>query len=69
MKGHYPMDGSTESPTSHIDHLEPAQLDSHTRRPVAPAVLSRRARAGLWALRVFVLIVTAMIIYTFVTHL
>jgi len=63
------MDRSAESPTRPIDHLEPAQLDTHTRRPLAPAVLSRRTRAGLWTLRVFVLTVTAMIIYTFVTHL
>ena len=60
---------SEEPPTRHIDHLEPAQLDAHARRPVAPAALSGRTRAGLWALRVFAFIVTAMILYTFITQL
>jgi len=36
---------------------------------VAPAALSGRTRAGLWVLRVFALIVTAMILYTFITQL
>jgi hypothetical protein len=32
-------------------------------------VLSRRASAALWALRVFVVVVSAMVIYTFVSQL
>lgn len=31
--------------------------------------LTRRATAGLWALRVFVLVVSAMVIYTFLSQL
>jgi len=45
--------------------LERDQLVAETSLPVAPAVLSAHARAGLWALRVFVLLVSAMVIYTF----
>jgi len=52
-----------------IAHLERDQLVAETFRPVAPARLSRRVRAGLWALRVFVVIVGAMVIYTFIARL
>jgi len=60
---------ATAAPTRHTEHLEPAQLDAHARRPVPPAALTARTRAGLWALRVFVLIVSAMVIYTFIAQL
>jgi len=36
---------------------------------VPRAPLSARARAGLWALRVFVVIVSLMVIYTFAEQL
>jgi len=48
-----------------VMHLERDQLVAETSRPVPPAELSARVRAGLWALRVFVLLVSAMVIYTF----
>ncbi len=64
-----PSDHPGEAATRHLDYLEPGQLDAHARRPVEPAALTGPTRAGLWVLRVFVLIVTAMIIYTFVTQL
>jgi len=57
-----------EAATRHVNYLEPAQLEEYARRPVEPAALTGHIRAGLWALRVFVLIVTAMIIYAFVTQ-
>jgi hypothetical protein len=49
--------------------LEPDQLVVDKRRRVPRARLSRRATAGLWALRVFVLVVSAMVIYTFFARL
>jgi hypothetical protein len=52
-----------------IMHLERDQLVAETSRPVPRAPLSARARAGLWALRVFVVIVSLMVIYTFVEQL
>jgi hypothetical protein len=48
--------------------LEPDQLVADKSRPVPRAQLSRRAKIGLWALRVFVLVVSAMVIYTFVSQ-
>lgn len=50
-------------------NLERDQFVAATSTPVARARLSARARAGLWALRVFVVVVSAMVIYTFVARL
>ena len=52
-----------------IAYLESDQLVAERSRPVARARLSRRASLGLWLLRVFVVIVSAMVIYTFVSGL
>jgi hypothetical protein len=52
-----------------IMHLERDQFVAETSRPVPRAPLSARARASLWALRVFVLIVSLMVIYTFAEQL
>jgi hypothetical protein len=52
-----------------IMHLERDQFVAETSRPVPRAPLSARARAGLWALRVFVVIVSLMVLYTFVSQL
>jgi hypothetical protein len=52
-----------------IEYLERDQLVSGTMVPVAPARLSGHARAGLWALRVFAVVVSAMVVYTFVAQL
>lgn len=52
-----------------IMHLERDQFVAETSRPVPRAPLSSRARACLWALRVFVVIVGLMVIYTFVDQL
>ncbi len=49
--------------------LERDQLVAETSRPVSRVALGRRARAALWALRVFVLVVGAMVIYTFIAAL
>lgn len=52
-----------------IMHLERDQFVAETSRPVPRAPLSARASAALWALRVFVVIVGLMVIYTFVAQL
>ncbi len=49
--------------------LERDQLVSDRSRRLARAPFSRRAIAGLWALRIFGLIVGAMVIYTFFSQL
>jgi hypothetical protein len=52
-----------------IMHLERDQFVAETSRPVPRAPLGARANAGLWALRVFVVIVSLMVIYTFAAQL
>ncbi len=52
-----------------IMHLERDQFVAETSRPVPRAVLSARATAGLWTLRVFVVLVSLMVIYTFIDQL
>jgi hypothetical protein len=52
-----------------IMHLERDQFVAETSRPVPRAPLSASASAGLWALRVFVVLVSLMVIYTFVAQL
>jgi hypothetical protein len=49
--------------------LERDQLVADKAHPVPRAHLSPRTRAALWALRVFVLVVSAMVIYTFFSQL
>jgi hypothetical protein len=49
--------------------LEPAQLTAAVRRPVPRAQLSRRAMTALWALRLLVVVFSAMVIYTFFSQL
>ena len=52
-----------------VMHLERDQLVVATSRPLPRAALSRRAALALWALRAFVLVVSAMVIYAFVEQL
>lgn len=52
-----------------IAYLESDQLVAERSRPVPRARLGRGANVGLWALRVFVIVVSAMVIYTFVAQL
>jgi hypothetical protein len=52
-----------------IMDLERDQIVAATSRPVPRATLSSRATAGLWALRVFVVLVSLMVIYTFFDQL
>lgn len=52
-----------------IMHLERDQFVEETSRPVPEAELGAGTRAGLWALRGFVLAVGAMVAYTFIAGL
>ena len=52
-----------------IMHLERDQFVFETLRPVPRAPLGARALAGLWALRAFVVLVSLMVIYTFIYQL
>ena len=52
-----------------VEELERDQLVEATSRPVGRAALGRYAAGALWALRVFVLVVGAMVIYTFIDQL
>lgn len=51
------------------NYLEADQLAAETSRAVPPAVLTRRALVGLWALRVFVIVMGAIVVYVFVSGL
>jgi hypothetical protein len=52
-----------------VIHLDRDQLVTETSRPLARAALSTRAAAGLWALRAAALLVSLMVIYTFIDQL
>ena len=52
-----------------IMDLERDQFVAETSRPVARAPLSAPTVAGLWALRVFVIVVSMMVVYTFIDQL
>ncbi len=52
-----------------IMHLEPDQFVAETSRPVPRAQLRRGAIVALWALRVFAIAVSVMVIYTFIDQL
>jgi hypothetical protein len=49
--------------------LERDQLVADRRRPLPPANIGRRAQVALWALRIFVLLVGLMVIFTFCAQL
>jgi hypothetical protein len=51
------------------EYLEQDQFVADKARPMTRARMSGRARAALWALRVFVIVVSLMVIYTFVSQL
>ena len=52
-----------------IMHLEPDQLVTETLRPVPRATLGGGAKMGLWGLRFFCVLVSLMVIYTFIDRL
>lgn len=53
----------------HVLHLERDQLVTETSRPLPRAALGAPAAAGLWAIRVFVVLVSLMVVYTFIDQL
>jgi hypothetical protein len=52
-----------------VMHLQRGQFVAETSRPVPRAALSARATAALWTLRVFAVLVSLMVIYTFIDQL
>jgi hypothetical protein len=52
-----------------IMHLERDQFVAETSRAVPRAALSARTTTALWVLRVFVVLVSLMVIYTFFEQL
>lgn len=50
-------------------YLEADQLVAETSRPVARASLRVGAETGLWALRVFAVVMSVLVIYVFVSQL
>ena len=52
-----------------IRHLERDQIVAETSRPLPRARLPAGVAAGLWALRIFVVLVGLMVIYTFIAQL
>ncbi len=66
---HAPM---IDAPSDHEDligFLERDQLVADTSRPVPRALLPARVRGALWALRVFAVLVSLLVIYTFIHRL
>jgi hypothetical protein len=51
------------------NYLELDQLVTDKARPVPRRVFSPKADAGLWLLRVFAVVLTAMVVYTFVVQI
>jgi hypothetical protein len=52
-----------------IEYLESDQLVRERSRPVERRPMNRRVALALWTLRVFVIVVGAMVIYTFIARL
>ena len=52
-----------------IDGLEPDQVVAATSRPFGRYRPGRALNAALWAVRVFVLLIAGMVVYTFVVSL
>jgi hypothetical protein len=69
--------GATDAPTGGEERdgqelvmfLERDQLVADTSVPLPRAHLGRRANLGLWTLRVFVIMLSGMVIYTFASQL
>jgi hypothetical protein len=68
---------ATTDPTLHenerdqelVMFLERDQLMADTSLPLPRAPLSKRANTGLWALRVFIILISIIVIYTFAAKL
>jgi hypothetical protein len=62
-----PADGKAEEGL--VMFLERDQLTADTAIPVTRARMTPRLKTTLWALRVFAVVVSAMVIYTFAANL
>jgi hypothetical protein len=67
--GNLDLEGQERGEEELIMHLERDQFVAETSRPMPRAPLGWLASTGLWALRVFVVVVGAMVIYTFIASL
>ena len=63
----YRPEGDRESQL--IESLEPDQLVAAVAKPLPRLQLSRTVRIALWAVRIFVLIISALVVYTFIVKL
>ena len=52
-----------------VGYLERDQLEEAMDKRLPPAELGGWSRAGLWVLRIFVIVVGAMVVYTFIAGL
>ena len=52
-----------------IESLEPDQLVAAVAKPLPRLHLSRPVRIALWAVRIFVLIISSLVAYTFIVKL
>jgi len=52
-----------------IEALEPDQLVAEVSKPLPRLRLSRSVRISLWAVRIFVLIISALVVYVFIVKL
>jgi hypothetical protein len=52
-----------------VEFLERDQLVADRSRPLVRAPLSGRAKAALWGLRVFTVMLSVMVLYTFASQL
>jgi hypothetical protein len=67
--GEFPVHPQAAAEEELIMHLEPDQFVAETSRAVRRARLRPGAVFALWALRVFAVVVSAMVIYTFIQQL
>jgi hypothetical protein len=63
----YRPEGDRESQL--IESLEPDQLVAAVAKPLPRLQLSRTVRIALWAVRIFVLIISVLVVYTFIVQL
>ena len=63
----YRPEGDRESQL--IQSLEPDQLVAAVAKPLPRLQLSRTVRIALWAVRIFVLIISVLVVYTFIVQL
>jgi hypothetical protein len=63
----YRPEGDRESQL--IESLEPDQLVAAVTKPLPRLQLSRTVRIALWAVRIFVLIISVLVVYTFIVQL